>query len=305
MAAYLARRLIQAIVSVIGVMTIVFFVVRLAGDPVVLLMPENATDAQIEAARKELGLDKPLYVQYGLFIARAVQGDLGRSIRQGRPALELVLERLPATLELALAAFSTGILLAFSLGLLLQVKSKSLLRDIVLWLAFARQAIPVFWFGLVLILVFSVKLGWLPVLGRDGIKSLILPSLTLATYELSLYLRLLDSGIGEQMRQDYIRTARAKGIRDTTVVLSHALPNALLPIITIAGINFGVLLSGTVITETVFSWPGVGRLIVQAVYQRDYPVVQASVFIISLIFIGVNLIVDLLYMYIDPRVRLG
>lgn len=305
MAAYLARRLLQAMVSVVGVVTIVFFVVRLGGDPAALLMPENATDAQIEAARRELGLDAPLYVQYGRFITNAVRGDLGKSIRQGQPALDLVLQRLPATLELALVAFGMGMVLAFGIGLLLQITSNRLLRELILWVSFARQAIPVFWFGLILILIFSVKLGWLPALGRGGIKSLLLPGITLATYELALYLRLLNSGFGEQLRQDYARTARAKGLRETMVVLRHALPNALLPIVTIAGLNFGVLLSGTVITETVFSWPGVGRLIVQAVHQRDYPVVQAGIFVVSLIFVVVNLLVDLLYAYIDPRVKLG
>ncbi|MCL6649870.1 MAG: ABC transporter permease, partial [Chloroflexi bacterium] len=276
MTTYLVRRTVQAVVSVFGVMTIVFFVVRLGGDPVALLMPENATDEQRAAARSALGLDQPLHVQYGRFLVSILQGDLGTSLRQGQPALALVLERLPATLELAVASFTVGLAIAFGLGLLLQLSRSQFLRAAVLWLAFARQAVPVFWFGLLLILLFSVKLGWLPSLGREGLTSLVLPALTLGTYELALYVRLLDADLREQLRQDYIRTARAKGVSELGVVLRHALPNALLPIVTIAGINVGVLLSGTVITETVFSWPGVGRLIVQAVHQRDYPVVQAG-----------------------------
>ncbi|GIW09035.1 MAG: glutathione ABC transporter permease [Dehalococcoidia bacterium] len=304
MTTYLVRRTVQALVSVFGVMTIVFFVVRLGGDPVALLMPENATDEQRAAARSALGLDQPLHVQYGRFLVSILQGDLGTSLRQGQPALALVLERLPATLELAVASFTVGLAIAFGLGLLLQLSRSQFLRAAVLWLAFARQAVPVFWFGLLLILLFSVKLGWLPSLGREGLTSLVLPALTLGTYELALYVRLLDADLREQLRQDYIRTARAKGVSELGVVLRHALPNALLPIVTIAGINVGVLLSGTVITETVFSWPGVGRLIVQAVHQRDYPVVQAGILVVSLIFVGVNLVVDLLYAAIDPRVRL-
>lgn len=305
MAAYVLRRLLQAIVMLLGAMTIVFFVVRLSGDPAALLLPEQASDESIAVVRAALGLDQPLRVQYLRFLSEAARGNLGISIRQGEPALGLVLERLPATIELAVAAFVLGITLAFSLGIMVQLVRNRVVNEIVLWLAFVRQAIPVFWFGLFLILVFSVVLGWLPALGSGSWQHLILPALTLGTFETALYLRLLNAGFGEHLRSDYVRTARAKGLPEVAVVLKHALRNVLLPIVTIAGINFGVLLSGTVITETVFGWPGVGRLVIQSVSQRDYPVVQASMLVISAVFVLVNFVVDMLYPYIDPRVRLG
>lgn len=301
---YLLRRVPQALVTLVGVATIAFFIVRLSGDPAALLLPDQATHAQIESVRRSLGLDQPLPVQYITFLGNAVHGDLGRSIRQGEPALALVGERLPATLELAVTSFVFGILLAFSLGVLVQVLNDRRFTAFVLWLAFLRQAVPVFLFGLIAILVFSVSLGWLPALGFGTWRHLILPALTLGTFELALYLRLFNSGLGEHLRYEYARTARAKGLREVTVIVRHALPNVLLPIVTVAGINFGVLLGGTVVTESVFNWPGVGRLLVQAVDQRDYPVVQATLLVVSAIFVFVNLAVDMLYGYIDPRVRL-
>lgn len=304
MVSFLLRRALQAVVTLIGVSTIVFFIVRLSGDPAALLLPEQATNQQIESLRRSLGLDEPLQIQYLRFLGDASRGDLGRSIRQGESALALVGERLPATLQLAVTSFAFGILLAFSLGILIQVLNNRRFTSLVLWVAFLRQAVPVFWFGLILILVFSVALGWLPALGSGTWQHLLLPALTLGTFELALYLRLLNSGFGEHLRNDYARTARAKGLREAAVVVRHALPNVLLPIVTVAGINFGVLLSGTVITESVFNWPGVGRLVVQAVNQRDYPVVQAAILVISVIFVFVNFVVDVLYAYIDPRVRL-
>lgn len=304
MVSYLLRRALQAVVTLIGVITIVFFIVRLSGDPAAMLLPEQATNQQIEGVRRSLGLDQPLHVQYLRFLGDAARGDLGRSIRQGEPALALVRERLPATLQLAVTSFVSGILLAFSLGILVQVLNNRRFTSFVLWVAFMRQAVPVFLFGLILIMVFSVSLGWLPALGFGTWRHLILPALTLGTFELALYLRLFNSGFGEHLRYDYARTARAKGLREVVVVMRHALPNVLLPIVTVAGLNFGVLLGGTVITESVFNWPGVGRLLVQAVNQRDYPVVQATMIVISVIFVFVNFVVDMLYGYIDPRVRL-
>jgi peptide/nickel transport system permease protein len=302
---YVVRRAVQAAVTLLGVATIVFFVVRLSGDPAALLLGEQARDAELAALRTELGLDRPLPVQYLQFMAGVLRGDLGVSIRQGEPALLLVAERLPATVQLAIVSFVVGIALAFGLGVLIQMIDNSHVTEAIMWLAFARQAIPVFWFGLLLVLVFSVTLGWLPAIGSGTWAHFVLPVATLATFELALYLRLFNSGFGEQLRQDYTRTSRAKGLSERIVVLRHALPNVLLPIITIAGINFGVLLSGTVVTETVFSYPGVGRLVVQAVQQRDYPVIQATMVVVSAIFVLVNFAVDVLYAYTDPRVRLG
>jgi ABC-type dipeptide/oligopeptide/nickel transport system permease component len=302
---FLARRVLQSVLTIFGVLTAAFFLVRLAGDPTTLLLPVEASDQDIARMRRELGLDQSLLVQYVKFLANAAQGDFGISLRQQTSALGLVIERLPATLELALTAFVLGLVLAFAAGLAMHLSSSRRLRAALLWIAFFRQAIPVFFFGLLMILLFSVTLGWLPSLGRGSIQHLILPALTLATYELALYLRLFNAAMGEEQRQDYVRTAYAKGQSRVSVILRHMLPNALLPLITVAGINLGVLLGGTVVTETVFSWPGVGRLIVQSVSQRDYPVIVAGVLVVSLIFVVVNLVVDLLYAALDPRVRLS
>ena len=305
MTAFLIKRVLQSVLTIFGVLTATFFLVRLAGDPAALLLPIEATDRDIAEFRRAFGLDQPLPIQYLKFLLSAIEGDFGVSLRQRTSALGLVIERLPATLELALTAFVLGIVLAFLLGLAMRLSNSPRLRAVIMWAALIRQAIPVFWFGLLLILLFAVNLRWLPSLGRGTIAHLVLPALTLATYELALYLRLFNSSLAAEGQQDYVRTAYAKGQSRVSVLLRHMLPNALLPLITIAGINLGVLLGGTVVTETVFSWPGVGRLIVQSVSQRDYPVIIAGVVVVCLIFVIVNLVVDLLYAYVDPRVRLS
>lgn len=302
---FILRRTFQSALTVLGVITISFFLVRLAGDPVVLLLPIEASDQDIARLRDALGLDQSLIVQYLKFLGHVMTGDFGFSLRQHAPALILVLERVPATLELALSSFALGLVLAFGLGLAMRLSRNNRLRAGIMWIALGRQAIPVFSFGLLLILIFSVWLRWLPSLGRGGINHLILPALTLGTYELALYLRLFNASLAVEQTQDYVRTAYAKGQARTQVVVRHMLPNALLPLVTIAGVNLGLLLGGTVVTETVFSWPGVGRLIVQSVSQRDFPVIIAGVFIISLIFVIVNLIVDVLYGFLDPRVNMA
>jgi peptide/nickel transport system permease protein len=302
---FIVKRLIQSALTILGVLTASFFLVRLSGDPTTLLLPTEATSEDIARLRTALGLDQSLWVQFGKFLADAAQGDLGTSLRQRTSALGLVMERLPATLELALTSFVLGISLAFAAGLAIRLSGSARLRAALMWIAFVRQAIPTFWFGLLLILLFSVHLRWLPSLGRGGLQHLILPALTLATYELALYLRLFNAAFGEQQGQDYVRTAYAKGQTRPRIVIQHMLPNALLPLVTIAGLNLGVLLGGTVVTETVFSWPGVGRLIVQSVAQRDYPVIIAGVLVVSMAFVLVNLVVDLLYAFLDPRVRLS
>ncbi len=302
---FVVRRALQAVLTVAGVLTVGFLLIRAAGDPAVLLLPENASPADVARLRGALGLDLPLWRQYLAFMADAARGDLGVSFRQQTSAVGLVLERLPATMELAFSAFVIGIVLAFGLDLALRISGSETLRRCVLWLALVRQAIPTFWFGLLLILAFSVSLRWLPSLGRGTIANLVLPALTLGTYELALYLRLLDASFREQQSHDYVRTAYAKGEKRARVLIREILPNVLLPMVTIAGLNLGVLLGGTVVTETVFSWPGVGRLIVQAVSQRDYPVIVAGILVTSLIFVLLNLVVDLLYAVLDPRVRLS
>jgi peptide/nickel transport system permease protein len=303
--AFVVRRVLQSVLTVLGVMTASFALVHMSGDPTVLLLPLEATDQDIAQLRSVLGLDQPLPVQYVRFLGKALRGDFGTSLRDHTGALGLILERLPATLELALSAFVLGIVLAFVIGLGMRLSGSQKLRAAVMWIATARQAIPVFWFGLLMILLFAVTLRWLPSLGRGGLSHLVLPSITLATYELALYLRLFNAALLAESQQDYVRTAYAKGESRVAVILRDMLPNALLPLITIAGINLGLLLGGTVVTETVFSWPGVGRLIVQSVSGRDYPVVIAGVVVISLIFVALNLCVDLIYALLDPRVRLA
>ncbi|WEJ58796.1 ABC transporter permease [Devosia sp. FJ2-5-3] len=305
MAGFIFKRLLQSVLTIAGVITAAFFLTRLAGDPSVLLLPPEASPEDAARLRSALGLDQPLFIQYLLFMGNAMTGDFGMSLRQAVPAMDLVLERVPATMELAVASFAVGIGLAFVLGILMRLTRQGWVRDVITWAALGRQAIPVFSFGLVMILIFSVWLRWLPSYGRGTFAHLILPALTLGTYELALYLRLFNASLSAEQRNDYVRTAYAKGQGRIQVLLKHMLPNALLPLITVAGINLGMLLGGTVVTETVFSWPGVGRLIVQSVSQRDFPVIVAGVFLISLVFVVINLIVDILYGFLDPRVRLN
>jgi peptide/nickel transport system permease protein len=305
MASFLARRLLQSVLTLLGVLTATFFLVRLAGDPTTLLLPVEATADEVASFRTALGLDQPLLVQYMKFLAHAVEGDFGISLRQRTPALGLVLERLPATLELALTSFILGLILAFAIGLAMRLSGSARLRSAVMWIALARQAIPVFWFGLLLILLFSVTLRWLPSLGRGSIAHLVLPAVTLATFELALYLRLFNSSLATEAKQDYVRTAFAKGLSDRAVIYRHALRNSLLPVVTFIGWWGGRLLGGVVIMEIIFAVPGMGTALVQAVSFRDYPTVQAIVFVMALIFLTLNLAVDLLYAWLDPRIRLS
>ncbi len=305
MASFLLKRVSQSVLTVLGVITAAFFLVRLAGDPSLLLLSTEATAEDAKAVREAMGFDRSLATQYFDFMSRVLRGDFGVSLRQHTSAMGLVLERIPATLELALTSFVLGISLAFVLGTLMRMTRARWIRETIMWIALARQAIPVFSFGLLMALVFSVWLRWLPSLGRGTWAHLVLPALTLGTYELALYLRLFNASLAAEQKQDYVRTAFAKGQGRIQVLLGHMLPNALLPLVTVAGINLGLLLGGTVVTETVFSWPGVGRLIVQSVSQRDYPVIIAGVFVISLIFVVINLAVDILYGFLDPRVRLS
>ncbi len=304
MTTFLIKRVLQSMLTVLGVITAAFFLVRLAGDPAVLNLSAEASADDIARVREALGLDRPMIIQYFDFIWNVLRGDFGVSLRQNVSAMSLVLERVPATLELALTSFVLGLGLAFILGIIMRMTGSRFVRQLIMWIALGRQAIPIFSFGLVMILIFSVWLKWLPSLGRGTLSHLILPALTLGTYELALYLRLFNASLATEQRQDYVRTAYAKGQGKIQVLLGHMLPNALLPLVTVAGINLGLLLGGTVVTETVFSWPGVGRLIVQSVSQRDFPVIIAGVFLISLMFVVINLIVDVLYGLLDPRVRM-
>jgi peptide/nickel transport system permease protein len=301
---FVSRRLVQGLVTVFGVVTVAFFLVRLSGNPAALLLGPEASQEDVARLSASLGFDQPLLFQYTGFLAGALTGDFGDSLRQGTPSLELVLQRLPATLQLALTSFVLGLALAFAVVLILQLSDSSRLRNAVLWFASARQAIPSFWFGILLVMVFAVSLGLLPALGNNSPLSIVLPAVTIATLELALYIRLLDTGFAEQYRMDYVRTAYAKGQRRSVVILRHMLPNALLPVITVAGLNLGALLGGTVVVELVFNWPGVGQLLMQSISNRDYTVVQSAILVIALFFVIVNVLVDLLYAALDPRVRL-
>ena len=302
---FIGRRLLQGGVTIFGAVTLSFFLVRLSGNPASLLLGPEATPDDVAKLSAQLGFDEPLAVQYGRFLLNVAAGDLGLSLKQNQPAMDLVLMRLPSTLQLALTSFVIGTLLAFLLVMVIQLTGKRLLREVILWFATARQAVPSFWLGLILVMVFAVQLGMLPALGNRGPSSLILPAVTIATLELALYIRLLNNGFNDQLRQDYVRTAYSKGQRRSVVILRHILPNALLPIVTVAGLNLGALLGGTIVVELVFNWPGIGQLLMTSISGRDYAVVQAVILVIAVAFVLVNLLVDLLYAALDPRVRLS
>jgi peptide/nickel transport system permease protein len=304
---YIVRRLLQAVLVVFGVVTVVFFVMQLTGDPVRVMLGENAAEEDIVSIRHQLGLDRPLHEQYVSYLANAVRGDFGESIRQrGRRAMDIVLERYPATLRLAFLALGFSVVMATIFGVISAVKRDSLLDNVVMSLALVGQSVPNFWLGIMLILIFAVQLGWLPSQG-DGSgnpRYLLLPMLTLAAPGLARLTRLVRSGVLDVMGHDYVRTARAKGLHESGVIFGHALKNAAIPLVTIIGLDMGALLGGAVVTEQIFAWPGVGLEVILAINGRDFPVVQAAVFVVATSFVLINLIVDLLYTWLDPRVRL-
>jgi peptide/nickel transport system permease protein len=302
-ARFLLGRLFDGLVAILGVVTIVFVISRLLGDPAVLLLPVGATEQQIADLRSGLGLDRPIWQQYVTYLSGAVRGDFGQSFQFMRPAIDVVLERMPATMALAFSALGIGIVLGAVAGSLAAVWRGTVVEAGVMVLALLGQATPVFWLGLLLILLFAVELGLLPTGGYDGPASLILPALTLGTFTTASIARLLRSSMLDVLRDDHVRTARAKGLMPSTVFLWHVARNALIPVVTMAGILAGELLGGSVVTETVFSWPGVGRVIVQAMESKDFPVVQAGVMVIATTFVVINLFVDLIYGVLDPRIR--
>lgn len=300
---YVLARLAEAVISVWGVVTIVFFVTRLVGDPVALLLPVGATTQQMDELSAALGLDQPIWRQYLSFIGHAVTGDFGRSFQFGRPAVEVVLERMPATMLLAMTAIVLGVLIGGGAGAIAALKRGTLAELAVMTLALLGQATPVFWLGIMLILFFAVDLGWLPTGGYGTVWHLVLPAATLAVFVSASIARLLRSSILDVLKEDYVRTARSKGLTPGTVFGWHVLRNALIPVVTMIGILVGELLGGSVVTETVFGWPGVGRMIVQAIETKDFPVIQTGVALIALIYVITNFIVDILYALIDPRIR--
>ena len=303
MGGYLARRLLRTIVVLWGISTIVFVVTRLSGDPISLILPAEATPAEVDRVRSQFGLNEPLPVQYGVFLRRAVVGDFGQSIRQRQPAMRLALDRMPATLQLAASSFLFAVVVGVPLGLIAGVRPRSLWDNVTMTFAVVGQAVPTFYLGILLIIVLAVRFGWFPVGGRGDWKTLVMPTLTLGTFAMASIARLTRSAMLEVMSQDYVRTGRAKGLTERAVTLRHAFRNALIPIVTIMGLQFGTLLGGAVVTETIFAWPGLGRLAIDAINNRDYPVVQAAVFLAAVAFVFINLVVDLLYSQLDPRIR--
>ena len=305
MRAFIVRRLLHALFVVWGVVTAVFFLVRVTGDPAAFLVDQTATQAEIAHARTLLGLDRPLAVQYVDFLSAAPRGDFGASIRERRPAMRMVLEALwPATVELALAALVLSTLPAIPLGIVSATRKDRLPDHLSRIGSLFLQSMPSFWLGLMLILAFAVGLGGLlPAYGSGSFAHLILPAVTLAAAPLAQNVRLIRAGMLEVLAQDYVRTARAKGLAERFVIYRHALWNAAIPVLTVAGLSLGFMLSGAIVIETVFSWPGLGRLIVQAIPGRDFPVIQAGVFVFAVIFVALNLLVDALYAVVDPRIR--
>jgi peptide/nickel transport system permease protein len=301
---FLLRRLLQSLVVLFGVSFVVFAILFLTGDPALVLLPPDASADDVRRFREVMGFNDPFLVQYGRFLKGALQGDFGQSVRHGESAFGLVVERLPATFELAGAALLLALCLAIPAGIVSAMRRNSPVDYVATVAALFGQSLPTFWLGIMLILVFSVQFHWLPSSGRGTLQHLILPAVTLGLFTTARITRLTRSGMLEVLNQDYIRTARAKGVSDPPVVWKHALKNAAIPIVTIVGIELGTLLGGSVITETIFAWPGVGRLSVQAIANRDYPVVQAAVFLLATTFVIVNLLVDVIYTYLDPRIRL-
>jgi peptide/nickel transport system permease protein len=301
---YLARRLAQSLLVLLGVSFVVFFILHLTGDPALVLLPPDASAEDVRRFREAMGFNDPFIVQYGRFLAGALRGNFGLSIRHGEPAFDLVLERLPATFELAAAALVIALALAIPAGIVSAVHRNTLVDYVSTVVALLGQSMPTFWLGIMLILFFSVRFNVLPSSGRGGLEHLVLPAVTLGLFTTARITRLTRSGMLEVLNQDYIRTARAKGVAASPIIWKHAFKNAAVPIVTIVGIELGTLLGGSVITETIFAWPGVGRLSVQAIYNRDYPVVQAAVFLLATTFVLVNLVVDIVYTYLDPRIRL-
>lgn len=303
MVGYVFRKVFHTAFVAFGVVTLVFAALRLSGDPAATMLPGDASVDELVALRRQLGLDRPLWLQYLQFLGGALSGDFGTSFRHQQPALPLVLERLPATLELAGAALLLAVALALPLGILAAVYRGRVLDVAAMAFAVVGQATPYFWMGIMLILIVSVELGWLPTSGRGGLERLVLPAITLGTHFAASLARLTRTSMLEVFGQQFVTTARAKGLSEWSVVLGHTLKNAAVPVITLIGLQFGTLLGGAVVTETIFAWPGVGRLAVQSVFVRDYPVVQAGVFVLALTFVAINLLVDLLYGVLDPRIR--
>lgn len=301
---FLFKRFLQALLVLIGVSFSTFIVAHMTGDPVELMARENATLEDKQALREFLGLDRPLAEQYLSFVGKALQGDLGYSFVQQAPVTQLIAERLPATLLLAAAGFVLALLISVPLGIIIALKRNTIWDVVVTALAMIGQAAPGFWIGLMLVVLFAVELKLLPVSGYGGPLYLVLPAITLALQSAARLTRLVRASMLEVLNADYIRTARSKGLRERTILFIHAFRGAMIPVVTMAGLELAELVSGAFITETIFAWPGVGRLAVNAVYQRDFPLIQGVVLMAAAFFVIINFLVDVLYVVIDPRVKL-
>ena len=303
MTGFIVRRMFQAIVLMKFVLIFVFLLLHLSGDPARIMLPDDATEEDIAELRNEMGLDKPLLTQYLIFFRNVLHGNFGESFEHGESALKVVLEHLPATIELASAAFIMSVIIGLPFGCIAALKENTVYDKGLMFGAVLGQAVPDFWLGLMMILLFSVKLGWLPPFGYGEPVHFIMPTIAAGVFHTARLARLMRSEMLEVLRQDYILTAYSKGLAEKVVLFQHALKNSAIPIVTILGLDLALTLGGTVITETVFAWPGVGRLTVAAIHHRDYPIVQAAVFLLALGFVVINLLVDIIYTYLDPRIQ--
>jgi peptide/nickel transport system permease protein len=320
MSVFIIRRLLQAGLVVVVMSFIVFSGVFMVGDPVEILVSDDADQEERDRMIKSMGLDKPFIVQYGLFVAKAVQGDLGESFVFNEPALLLILDRMPATMELAVVALLIAVIFGIPLGVWAGVKPESIASKSIMTGSILGFSLPTFWVGIMMILLFAVYLGWLPSTGRgevqvilgmpisvfswDGFSHVLMPAINLALFKLSLVIRLARAGTREVMHQDYIKFARAKGLSDSRIILVHVMKNIMIPVVTVLGLEFGGLVAFSVVTETVFAWPGMGKLLIDSIGQLDRPVIVAYLMIIVFLFVFINLFVDILYSLLDPRVRL-
>lgn len=305
MKAYIVRRLFQAIAVCLAISMISFFLLFLNSDPALLMLPPEAEIEDIQIFKKSMGLDRPVLIQYLDFLKKILlHGDFGNSFVSNTPALTLMMERIPATLNLSLLAVLLANALAIPMGIISAVKRYTVFDNLITFLALVGQAMPLYWFGIMLIIIFGVFLGWVPISGSDSFAHMILPSITLSAWLLPVNMRLVRSGMLDVLNQDYIRTARAKGLFERTVIIKHAFKNAMIPMVTVTGMQLSLLLGGAVVTETVFAWPGLGRLAVESIRMGDYPVVQAIVVFFALCVVIGNLLADILTAFIDPRIRL-
>jgi peptide/nickel transport system permease protein len=301
---FIARRLLLTVPVLLGVATLVFSLIHLVpGDPVEAMLGESASRQDVANLRQQLGLDRPLYVQYGAFLRGAVIGDLGRSLRTGQRVTAAIAERMPATVELAMAAMLFAIVVAVPLGIVAAVRSGTAIDHGATTLALIGISIPGFWLGPVLAIVFAVELGWLPVSGRGTPAHLVLPAITLGAPLAAVLARMTRASVLEELHEQYVLAARARGVSRTRAVLRHAFRNSLIPIVTVLGLQVGAVLTGAVITETIFAWPGVGRLLIQSITFRDYPLVQGCILFIAVAYVGMNLLTDVVYGLLDPRIR--